>query len=139
MANKKKKPPKCCVPNCFNCPYVECRYSGMEIEDYLEGDEIEEFVNPISAKDARNKEYQRRYREKHREEIRQRNKKYYDENSGKCIKKSNQWKKENRDRVNASIRAKRAKNPEHYRQKQREYKARKGRESGLVGCEEKAV
>ena len=118
---------------------MECRYSGMEIEDYLEGDEIEGFVNPISAKDARNKEYQRRYREKHREEIRQRNKKYYDENSGKCIKKSNQWKKENRDRVNASIRAKRAKNPEYYRQKQREYKARKGREAGLVGCEEKAI
>ena len=53
MTNKKKKPPKCCVPNCFNCPYVECRYSGMEIEDYLEGDEIEGFVNPISAKDAK--------------------------------------------------------------------------------------
>ena len=30
MANKKKKPPKCCVPNCFNCPYVEELLGGSD-------------------------------------------------------------------------------------------------------------
>ena len=139
MANKKKKPPKCCAPDCFNCPYVECRYSGMEIEDYLDGTEVEEFVNPISSEDARNREYQRKYRERHPNEIKQRRKKYYDENSARCIKKSNEWKRENRDRVNASIRAKYAKNKEYYRQKQREYRARKRREAVVDGERNEAV
>lgn len=54
-------------------------------------------------------------------------------------KKSNEWKRENRDRVNASIRAKYAKNKEYYRQKQREYRARKRREAVVDGERNEAV
>jgi len=31
-----KKPPKCCHPNCFKCPYVECRWNDMTTDDYTE-------------------------------------------------------------------------------------------------------
>lgn len=31
-----KKPPKCTYPNCFECPYVDCRYDRMEVEDFTE-------------------------------------------------------------------------------------------------------
>lgn len=63
--------------------------------------------------------------ERHSDEIKKREKIFYDNHSEQCIRRSNTWKKKNRDRVNASIRAKYAKNPELYRQKQRDYRARK--------------
>lgn len=28
MSMQKRKPPKCCHPDCFNCPYVDCRWDG---------------------------------------------------------------------------------------------------------------
>ena len=121
----KTKPSKCCKPDCFQCPYKDCIYSGMEIEDYLEGKCIDEFARPIPKDTTRKREYQRIYREKHSDEIKERRKEFYDKNSDLCIERSNKWKRENRNRVNASKRAKYAKNPEYYRQKQREYRARK--------------
>lgn len=31
-----KKPPRCCYPDCFNCPYADCRNDQLEAEDYSE-------------------------------------------------------------------------------------------------------
>lgn len=118
-----KIPELCCKPDCFRCPYPDCIYDGMEIDDYVES--IDDFAVPETKDVMRIRNYQKKYRERHAEEIKERRKKFYDDHSESCIKKSNDWKKNNRDRVNASIRAKYAKNPDYYRQKQREYRVRK--------------
>lgn len=118
-----KIPELCCKPDCFRCPYPDCIYDGMEIDDYVES--IDDFAVPETKDVMRIRNYQKKYRERHADEIKERRKKFYDDHSESCIKKSNDWKKNNRDRVNASIRAKYAKNPEYYRQKQRDYRARK--------------
>ncbi|WP_024294973.1 hypothetical protein [Lacrimispora indolis] len=31
-----KRPPKCCYPDCFNCPYIDCRYDRLETKDFSE-------------------------------------------------------------------------------------------------------
>ena len=36
MSRKRVKPPKCCSPDCFNCPYTDCRYDKLDTEDYTE-------------------------------------------------------------------------------------------------------
>lgn len=118
-----KKPSKCCKPDCFHCPYPDCIYNGMEIEDYVDG--VDYFATPLTELEERKRFYQKKYRDIHTEQIKERRKIFYDNHSEACIKRSNDWKKKNRDRVNASKRAKYAKNPEYYRQKQREYRARK--------------
>lgn len=118
-----KIPELCCKPDCFRCPYSDCIYDGMEIDDYVES--IDDFAVPETKDVMRIRNYQKKYRERHAEEIKERRKNFYDDHSESCIKKSNDWKKNNRDRVNASIRARYAKNPEYYRQKQRDYRARK--------------
>lgn len=38
---KNKKPPKCTYPNCFECPYVDCRYDRLEFEDYSESNNMD--------------------------------------------------------------------------------------------------
>lgn len=32
----RKKPDKCCKPNCFECPYKDCRYDGIDTVDFSE-------------------------------------------------------------------------------------------------------
>lgn len=56
-----KKPSKCCKPDCFHCPYPDCIYDGMEIEDYV--DSIDEFATPLTELEGRKRAYQKRYRE----------------------------------------------------------------------------
>lgn len=34
MAKTKNKPLKCCHPNCFECPYDDCKYDRLETQDY---------------------------------------------------------------------------------------------------------
>lgn len=34
--NMQKRPPKCCYPDCFNCPYIDCKYDRLESEDFSE-------------------------------------------------------------------------------------------------------
>lgn len=31
-----KKPLNCCHPDCFNCPYIDCKYDRLEMNDYSE-------------------------------------------------------------------------------------------------------
>lgn len=33
---KNRKPKRCVYPKCFECPYVDCRYDRLEVEDYSE-------------------------------------------------------------------------------------------------------
>ena len=116
-----KRPIKCCQPDCFKCPYVDCRYDRLEVEDYTESNkrdyELYEAytgnkLHKPSDKDYRNKrntayqrrnrryvnrhEYNQKYYETHKEEIKRKAKENYDaeQNAIKCRKYRKKHKEE---------------------------------------------
>lgn len=113
MKTKTKKPPKCCHPNCFDCPYADCRYDRLEVEDFTETNNRDYFLYEDSTgrkyrkgadkeyRNARNTaykrrngkyidrhEYNQRYYQEHKEEIKERIHSKYntEENTKKCRK-----------------------------------------------------
>ncbi len=119
----KKKPPKCCHPNCEQCPYADCRYDGMQAEDYQDS-LVDELLFPVSRERQMARDRANRYAEKHREEIRQYSLEHYHENREEYNARSRQWQRDNKDRRAAMKRKRWAENPEYYRKKQREYRKR---------------
>lgn len=54
-----EKPLKCKYPNCFNCPYADCKYDLLTIEDVLRQDNFDkELIEPEVLK---RRERQKRY------------------------------------------------------------------------------
>ena len=55
------KPKKCCYPDCFNCVYKDCRYSGSEYDDVVRQNEFDrelEVVEPsVRLRRARQSKY----------------------------------------------------------------------------------
>lgn len=113
MNTKTKKPPKCCHPNCYECPYVDCRYDRLEAEDFTETNNRDYFLYEDSTgmkyhkgtdKEYRNArttayhrnhrkcadkhEYNQKYYQEHSEEIKERMRADYDteKNTKKCRK-----------------------------------------------------
>lgn len=113
MKTKIKKPLKCCHPNCFECPYTDCRYDRLEAEDFTETNNRDYFLYEDSTgrklhkgtdreyQNARQIAYQRKnrkyvdkheynqnYYKEHREEIKEHMKAEYDtsNNTKKCRK-----------------------------------------------------
>lgn len=111
-----KKPSKCCYPNCLNCPYDDCYYDVLEVEDYTESNERDyDFYEQDKgvklhkgtdeeyrkyrelAYQRRNRkyidrhEYNQEYYKKHSEEIKAKAKEKYDTktNTIKCRKYRN--------------------------------------------------
>ena len=140
---KIKKPPKCCYPNCFDCPYVDCRYDRLEVEDFTETNNRDYFLHYDSTgeklhkptdKDYRNAritayqrrvrksvtktEYNKEYYQKHREEILQRQKENY--NKEKNIRWRKKYSKKNKQ--------KRKEYDREYYLKHREEKLKKAKE-----------
>ena len=115
----KKKPPKCCYPDCFNCPYADCRYDRLESEDF-EPDQMEDV--PESVLKARTRA--RKYENSHKEENRERSRKWYAENKERDKERAKKWNHENKARIAARRRKNWSENPEKYRKKQRDYRAR---------------
>ena len=69
------KPKHCTIPDCFSCPYKDCRYQQMTIEDYIEQNqrdrdhsehELPEYQQRSFDNSGR-KEYFRNYYRKNRE------------------------------------------------------------------------
>lgn len=115
---RKKKPEKCCKPDCFNCPYSDCRYDRLDYDDFKESNQRDYWVfedstgrkyhkgsdpeyrrlmqlayNRKNQRKRDQKEYQRSYYQAHREEILKNQKEKYNskENTLKCRK----WRKKN--------------------------------------------
>lgn len=44
MIDISNKPSLCCHPDCYNCPYADCIYEQLEIEDFISVDEHEKSV-----------------------------------------------------------------------------------------------
>lgn len=49
---KNKKPQKCCYPDCFSCPYADCRYDRLEVEDFTETNNRDYFLYKDSTGNA---------------------------------------------------------------------------------------
>lgn len=117
-----KRPPKCCKPDCFNCPYADCRYDKLDTEDYTESNkrDYELYEDStgrkyhkgtdkdfrIARQTAYNREnprkrdritYNQSYYESHREDILKKLKDNYntEENTKKCRK----YRKKNREKM----------------------------------------
>lgn len=124
MKTKTKKPPKCCHPNCFECPYVDCRYDRLEVEDFTETnnrdyslyeDSTGEKLHKRTDKEYRNArqtayqrknrkyvdrhEYNQKYYVEHGEEIKERMRKEYDtkKNTVKCRKYARKHRKQRKE------------------------------------------
>lgn len=123
------KPKNCCHPDCFHCPYNDCIYDRLEVEDFSETNDRDYWIYEDSTgkklhqskdKDYRNArktaynrkagnhrdrhEYNQKYYAEHGKEIREKRKQNYDtkKNTAKCRKY-------------------RKKNKEHEKERQREY------------------
>jgi len=124
QAKMNKKPKRCCYPNCFECPYTDCRYDRLEVEDYTESNNRDyilheadtgkklhhqsdkEYRNArITAYQRRNRryvdrhEYNQRYYAEHGDEIKQKMRDSYD--TKKNTKKCRKYRKANRDKVDS--------------------------------------
>ena len=126
---KNKKPKKCCYPDCFNCPYVDCRYDRLELNDYKEsnkrdyehyeqhnGNKLKKSLDK-TYRNARNTAYQRgrrKYQDRH-----EYNQKYYLEHAEEIKEK----RKENYDTVKNTINCRKyaEKHKDKLKQYQREY------------------
>lgn len=124
MKTRTKKPPKCCHPNCQQCPYVDCRYCRLEVEDFTETNNRDYFLYEDSTgrkyhkgtdkeyRNARNTAYQRRnrkyvdrheynqkYYQEHGEEIKARMCAEYntEENTKKCRKYAKKHKEQRKE------------------------------------------
>lgn len=77
MADK-SKPELCTLPDCFSCPYEDCRYEQMTLDDYVEIRLREKSISANTGRKCQDiREYKRRYYLDNREEIKLRAKKYY--------------------------------------------------------------
>jgi len=82
---KSDKPRLCTFPDCFSCPYGDCHYEQMTIDEYLSSLErdreyavkvLKEYKPQSEAMDGR-KPYFRQYYEANREAIRARQRAYF--------------------------------------------------------------
>lgn len=147
----KSKPPKCCHPNCENCPYADCKWDEITHEDmkYIETEDSTIKNNLIENDDSltykqkwRLKNIERDRANKHRhyiehiEQYKDRHNKYYAEHKEEVLKKETDYYKAHREKVNAynreRMRKYREENRELVNQKQREYRARKKAEKELM-------
>lgn len=111
-----------CDKDCFNCQKTDCDNDRLDYEDFLAvyGAETEISRQKRMAK-ARND----RYRASHKEQVNARSREWNAANRERVLETTKRWSRENKQRVAAAKRKRWAENPEYYRQKQREYRARK--------------
>ena len=73
-----KRPPKCCHPNCFECPYTDCRYDRLEAEDYTETNNRDYFLYEDSTGQKLHKPTDKEYQNKRHTAYQRKNRKYVD-------------------------------------------------------------
>lgn len=78
MKTKTKKPPKCCYPNCFECPYADCRYDRLEAEDFTETNNRDYFLYEDSTGRKLHKGTDKEYRNARQAAYQRKNRKYVD-------------------------------------------------------------
>ena len=108
-----------CNHDCFNCPHPDCINDRLEYEDFhTDYDEVDRLKLLARNRSAR-------YRAKHKEIVNQRSRDWNNANKERVLGTTKAWQQENKQRIAANKRKRYAENPEYYRQKQREYRARR--------------
>lgn len=64
MVVAKKRPKKCCYPDCFNCPYIDCRWDSLTTLDYSETNNRDYFLYEDSTGNKYHKGSDPDYRQK---------------------------------------------------------------------------
>ena len=108
-----------CDRKCFECRFSDCINNTFSYDELSKKEDIEISREQKMARDRAN-----RYSENHRIELRQKGREYYYSHRELMNERSKQWSKENPLRVSSRRKEARLKDPEKYRQKQREYKQR---------------
>ena len=75
---RNKKPPKCCHPDCDKCPYVDCRYDRLEVEDYTESNNRDYELYESRTGKKLHKQSDKEYRNKRQTAYQRKNRKYVD-------------------------------------------------------------
>lgn len=124
-----QKPKNCTYPDCFNCPYKDCRYDRLEVEDFTETNNRDYFIHEDSIgkklhqpsdksyRNARQTAYARRknkYRDRH-----EYNQKYYEEH-GEEIKERKRLKYDTKTNTK-ECRKYRRKHADYEKERQRQY------------------
>ena len=109
-----------CNKDCFHCQYKDCIYDRLDYSDF----EVDTYEEPDRKKllvKARND----RYRASHKAEVNASSLAWNNANKERVSATTKAWQQENKQRIAAAKRKRWAENPEYYRQKQREYRARR--------------
>lgn len=129
----------------LNCPYFECKKLITSSEMRL-SEQIDIEINPDPLPDdyrtrwarnnpERNKANKHRHYIENYDTYKARREAYYQANKEEILAKQHEYYQRNRELVNARDRDKKrerwAENPEYYRQKQRDYRARKKAEKSM--------
>ncbi len=116
-----------CNMDCFNCQHSDCINDRLEYDDFhTDYDEVDRLKRLASERNAR-------YRATHKEILKQKSRDWNNANKERVNATTKAWMQENKQRVAANKRRRYAENPEYYRQKQREYRARKKMEALETG------
>lgn len=75
------KPKKCCYPNCFECPYVDCRYDHLERQDIISQDKYDKELEPVDPEVAKQRKRNRKYAKTDKRKIT--SKRYFRSDKGK--------------------------------------------------------
>ena len=113
-----------CNHDCFNCTYDDCINDRLEYSDFVDDVELDRQKKLVKARSDR-------YRANHKAEVNARSRAWNDANKERVKETTKIWQRENKQRVAAAKRKRWAENPEYYRQKQREYRARKKERSSV--------
>lgn len=144
----KSKPKKCCYPNCFDCPYADCRYDRLEYDDFKETNQRDyemhkaytgEFLHREKDSTYRNKassalqrrkretgkvksvtrtEYNKMYYELHREEILEKSKLNY--KTKKNTIRCRKWRKKNKEKKSSYDKERYENNKERIKERARQ-------------------
>ena len=103
---------KPCDKNCFECPYPDCIYDGLDHEDY----KAEKYLDTISgAKVCKTKDrsaYKKKWNQENKERIQAQAKKRYAENRESLLAYQRKYRQENKGRINARARDRQQKQKE---------------------------
>lgn len=114
-----------CNNDCFNCKHDDCINDNLQYEDFHTNyDEIDRGKRLASERNAR-------YRSTHKELLNQKSRDWNNCHKERVLETTKAWQKDNKQRIAANKRKRWADNPEYYRQKQRDYRARKKLEIAL--------
>lgn len=114
-----------CNYDCFHCQYPDCINERLEAADFMDDAEMDRTKKLTKARNDR-------YRASHKKEVNARSRAWNEAHRERVKETTKKWQQENKQRVAARKRARWAENPEYYRQKQREYRARKKEETSLA-------